>query len=385
MKTKRKKYIFLALFLFIIFLFNNSFAIALNKNKVKSILDKEEPEKKEITITATGDMMYHDTQLYHAFNGETYDFSNTLDPMKEYIDRSDLMLANFETTVNPDVFYQGYPTFNSPPEVLDYAKKLGFDAFSISNNHALDLGKDGIRSTMREMQKRNIDYFGGSLKKNSKPLIKNVNGIKVALLSYSSIFNTGYPEDEPYLIDNLDRDKVRKDIKYAKKHSDVVVCYTHWGNEYETRANYYQKEKAKELSDLGVDLIFGSHPHVPQECEWINGENGNKTFVIYSMGNLMSGQTPLNGMAIETEYGVFVEAKIKKENGKTKIEKINLIPTYNHHAYDENNMLYGEVFATKDCLENGKYYNKIDDYSKQRAYNASINEENILTDSYKYK
>ena len=46
----------------------------------------------------------------------------------------------------------------------------------------------------------------------------------------------------------------------------------HWGTEYSFEPNEEQKELAQFLSDLGVDVIIGEHPHVIQPMDYVTGK-----------------------------------------------------------------------------------------------------------------
>ena len=59
----------------------------------------------------------------------------------------------------------------------------------------------------------------------------------------------------------------------------------HWGIEYIDMPNDEEKEIAEYLSNLGVDIIIGNHPHILQPITKI----GN-TIVMYSLGNFISNQ-----------------------------------------------------------------------------------------------
>ncbi|UOK59857.1 CapA family protein [Bacillus sp. OVS6] len=75
--------------------------------------------------------------------------------------------------------------------------------------------------------------------------------------------------------------------------------------------NEEQQELAKFLADQGVDLVIGHHPHVLQPMEWVEGQNGKKTFVVYSLGNFLSGQ-----VGEYKEIGGIFSVKITKELSK---------------------------------------------------------------------
>ena len=73
-------------------------------------------------------------------------------------------------------------------------------------------------------------------------------------------------------------------MEKLKKVSDVQIVSMHWGTEYSFEPNEEQKELAQFLSDLGVDVIIGEHPHVIQPMDYVTGKDGNQTLVIYSLG-----------------------------------------------------------------------------------------------------
>ena len=78
----------------------------------------------------------------------------------------------------------------------------------------------------------------------------------------------------------------------------------HWGTEYSLGVDYKQDEITKFLSEQGVQLIIGAHPHVVEPVEYVND---GKTFVIYSLGNFISDQE-----GNERLTGLMMSLNIKK-------------------------------------------------------------------------
>ena len=78
----------------------------------------------------------------------------------------------------------------------------------------------------------------------------------------------------------------------------------HWGTEYSLRVDYKQEEIANYLSNLGVDLIIGAHPHVVQTVSYIND---GRTFVIWSLGNFLSDQ-----LDVDNYTGLAMEVTLRK-------------------------------------------------------------------------
>lgn len=83
---------------------------------------------------------------------------------------------------------------------------------------------------------------------------------------------------------------MQPEIEKAEQSTDMTVVSLHFGTEYEPLPNKSQTELVQAFSYLGVDIIIGHHPHVLQPPTMLEGVHGNQTFIIYSLGNFISGQ-----------------------------------------------------------------------------------------------
>ncbi|MGO1580761.1 MAG: CapA family protein [Peptoniphilaceae bacterium] len=332
--------------------------------KISSQLEKVKTTK----ILATGDIMYH-MPLYrnnYDIEKEEYDFSSYYAKVSEYLNGADLVVGNFETTVNPNRKISGHPMFNTPPEALKYLKNFGFDVLSTVNNHSLDTGVEGIKTTIEEIDKAGLKHFG-TYKDKRQPLIINSNGIKVAFLGYAEIFNgleSLLNEENSYMVSSLNEELILKEITELKERGvDYIIAYPHWGVEYTREATENQKYFNEFLLKNGVDAVLGSHPHVIQPIE-LSNINGEEKFTIFSMGNSISNQRRpwINKDGVES--GVFVELNLEKNGDKTILKSYNLHPTYVNRFRDEKGRMQSEVILYHDLVENGKYRDNLDDYSK---------------------
>ena len=120
----------------------------------------------------------------------------------------------------------------------------------------------------------------------------------------------------------MDKEKITADVNAAKQNADVIIVFPHWGTENSTSVSDYQREYVQLFSDLGVDIVIGTHPHVLQPVEWVENETtGKKMLVYYSLGNFISHQTSLNQLC-----GGMAEIKIEKKNGEISITSAKLVP-----------------------------------------------------------
>lgn len=310
-----------------------------SQSKEKADDNSEKPkenknlEKKEITITCWGDYMNHITQIRQA-KATNYDFTDSFAAIKDIVGKSDLSVVNLETTIAKDTSdMSGYPEFATHENVIKALKDTGFDVVSTANNHAYDRRLKGIDRTIEIIEKYGLKRTG-TFKENesTNPLIVDVKGIKVGFFSYSQMLN-GYEKlmlnsGRDTAVNLIDMDKIKKDVDYLKKnHADVIMCYMHWGEEYSDYPNSYQKNTFKKLSDMGVDLVIGSHPHTIQKSEVIEN-NGKKSYCVYSMGNLVSDQRESYGQYYGVEIGVYSDIKIEKIGDKTTVKSFENKPYY---------------------------------------------------------
>ncbi|MBL7574274.1 poly-gamma-glutamate synthesis protein (capsule biosynthesis protein) [Peptoniphilus asaccharolyticus DSM 20463] len=327
----------------------------LNTQTTKTTSAKNESPIYRTKIFATGDIMYHMPLYKNNYDSSTntYSFNTYYQKVEEYLKGADLVLGNFESTVNPNRPVSGHPMFNTPPEALSYLKSVGFDALATSNNHCVDTGYDGVKTTLDEMDRVGLKHFG-TRREGDKPLIITSNGIAVGLLSYSEMFNglEGLvPSDKRYELSPLQEDLILGDIQNLKSlGADYIVAYPHWGVEYAKEPSETQKHFEKFLLDNGVDTVLGSHPHVLQRAEFKDGK-----FTIFSMGNSISNQRQQWIGHQGVESGVFVELNLVKQNNVTKLESFVLHPTYVNRYHDDKGKIQSEVILYSDILEGGKY------------------------------
>lgn len=245
-----------------------------------------------LSLLFAGDVMGHDSQIASAYDPvkKTYDYSSCFQFVKPYVDSADLAIANLEVTLAGPP-YKGYPQFSSPDQLAMTLKDIGFDALVTANNHSVDRGRKGIERTIDMLDSLGIPHTGtfkdSASKAANTPLILEKNGFRLALLNYTYGTN-GIAVPKPNIVNPLDTALIRKDLIDAKAAGpDVIIVFTHWGDEYASMPNKKQKDIAEFCFNHGAQLVIGAHPHVVQPMEWRKDKN---QFVAYSLGNYISGQ-----------------------------------------------------------------------------------------------
>ncbi|MEO0106938.1 MAG: CapA family protein, partial [candidate division WOR-3 bacterium] len=209
------------------------------------------------------------------------------------------------------------------PKELAYAlRDAGFDLL-FRTNHTLDYGFKGLRTTTKIIKDTGLVQVGAYItEEESKEIyVFEKNGIKIAFLSYIYGMN-GIPIPKPWMVKLIDLDEIKKDIEKARPLCDFVIVALHFGIEYKRFPNKEQKKTVKKITEMGADMIIGSHPHVIQPVEVLEIED-KKIFVAYSLGNFFCGQRKKY-----TDTGIILKYTIAKDSNTVYLKEIKYIPTY---------------------------------------------------------
>lgn len=313
----------------------------------------EEPQAQYVSFYATGDIMFHGPQIRGAKRENGYDFSKNYEYMKPRMDSVDFVMANFETTCDQDDEVRDYPMFNAPIEAVENLKASGFDILSTMNNHSLDSGVQGIAKTLDSLHSKGLDTFGTYDDPKRPKLIRDFNGIKIAFLAYTESFNgldMWIDDSNSYMVSPLDEDLIKKEIEEVKAAgADFVIIYPHWGDEYSPEPAERQVDLAHKMIDWGADAVLGSHPHVLERAEWVE-KDGQKKFIIYSMGNSISNQRRefMDRSDGDTETGVFLKFTLEKKGDQTNIVEFYTVPTWVNRYQNEDGQWTYAVTAVED-------------------------------------
>jgi len=245
-----------------------------------------------VSLLFIGDVMQHDSQINAAYNAsnKNYDYSSCFQFVKPYLASADLTIGNLEVTLAGSP-YKGYPQFSAPDELAVTLKDVGMDILVTANNHCLDRGRKGLERTVMMLDSLDIVHTGTFRdtveRMNDYPLVVEKNGFKLSLLNYTYGTN-GIPVTRPNVVNRIDTAVIRQDIIKAKTQSpDAIIVFLHWGQEYQSLPNKWQRDVASVCFDAGAKLVIGAHPHVLQPMEW---RKASDQLIAYSLGNFVSGQ-----------------------------------------------------------------------------------------------
>jgi poly-gamma-glutamate synthesis protein (capsule biosynthesis protein) len=229
-----------------------------------------------VQIVATGDIMLDRTIRAHHHPDRYY----TIAPwFASLAYNADIVIGNLEGPItnrrsvskHASVGHPNNTRFTFAPESMNFLIHYGFDIVSLGNNHSMDYGVNGVRSTAHHLEKHSIASIGDP-RLDAQPYTVTRNGMSLAFIAYNQF--GGAPVRA-----------VAKRIRELEQNNDWVIVYSHWGTEYTKTPTPQQQNIARRLATAGADLIVGSHPHVIQPKENVAG-----TPVYYSLGNFVFDQ-----------------------------------------------------------------------------------------------
>ena len=309
-------------FLICVILFTLTNNTSASFQEEKKVIDSTYSIDNEISFLFMGDFMQHGPQIKAAKDSNgNYNYERYFEYTESLIKEVDFAIANLEVTLAGKP-YSGYPRFSAPDAYAVAIKDAGFDVLTTANNHSNDRGSLGLIRTIRILDSLNIKHLGtyqDSIEKNENyPLIIEKNGIKVGLLNYTYGTN-GLETQYPNIVNMIDEKKILRDIRLCKqKQVDKIIAIAHWGKEYLSFPDQYQKRWGEWMFSNGIDIIIGGHPHSVQPAEYRKSDLNQDQLIIWSLGNIVSNQRKEH-----TDGGSSLQFSLYKDsNGEIKIKNV---------------------------------------------------------------
>ena len=298
----------------------------------------EDQPSNVVSLLCAGDNLVHDNiynEAWHKGGDSHYDFTYAYQNVERYLDGTDIAILNQETLVTDDYGPQSYPLFATPTANGDHMIDIGFNVFSMSNNHVLDMGSDGLISSLDYWDSKNIVHYGAYRDEADSEKIRTmeVNGITFAFLGYMEHTNGFYiDEGEAGKVVYLsDEDVVERQVRAANELADVVVVSCHFGNEIENELNIVQETMTPKLVEWGADLIIGTQAHTISTCGYLDKPDGGQAFCYYGLGNFISTMYDLR-----SPVGLIGKLNVVKDpvTGNVSFENVKAIPIISHFEAD---------------------------------------------------
>lgn len=295
---------------------------------VQNITDSNNTKRDRIiSISAVGDILCENEIIEDGYqkNSKIYNFNSMFQNITSFLKPSDIVIGTMETNF-VDEDYSGYGLRNSPKEFAEAVKNSGVNLVSISTNHSLDYGINGLQTTKNYLQELWYDTVGDSLG-DSRVTIKTVKDTKLAFLSYTCVMEKENSKtDKELQAANMYSDEIAKeDLDYAKENADFIFVIMHWGEAYSTTPNEEQEKIADFLIENGANVILGNHSAAIQPMEVRQNSEGENVFIAYSLGNYICAD---NNDTSKVELVLNIQLRKSGEDGKVTLNKVDYTPIY---------------------------------------------------------
>lgn len=263
-------------------------------------------------------------------------FSSMFGGFERYSQSVDLAITNLEcplTDTDTAIAKTG-PNLKAPYKSMEALRYAGFDLVTLANNHIMDYGEEGVKSTLQACEKYGIAYVGvgSNLAEARKFYTKIIQGKTIAIINIAENEFCTTRGDE-YGANPLNVITNHYDIKEARRQVDYVIVIAHGGREHYQLPSPQQRERFRFFIESGADIVVAHHTHCFSGYEIYKGKP-----IFYSLGNFIFDYKKKYQRGLWTQgYAVL----FKIQNNGIDFE---LIPY--HQGRDENPNL--ELFTEKE-------------------------------------
>lgn len=243
---------------------------------------------KDIKIACVGDIM--PGGVLHGI-----DDGYVLDEVEKVLEGVDLRVGTLECAIgdeplfNPEKMKRKADVIYAPNADLVKLRHLQIDCVSLANNHAFDLGINGLMNTIAMLDELKIAHCGAgrNLTEASTPAVFDIKGSRIAFLAFCDYREStvGYvpmaTESSPGM-NPMYEEHVKEVLRKNRAKFDYLFVILHWGKEH----TFFPIPPMKEFASLcikeGADGIIGGHTHRIQPVVSIRHKP-----VFYSLGNFL--------------------------------------------------------------------------------------------------
>ncbi|MBE6552286.1 MAG: CapA family protein [Ruminococcaceae bacterium] len=187
----------------------------------------------------------------------------------------DLSIVSLENPLTKSInMKDGIISVKGSPDYVKILTGNGIEAVTMTTQHIMDYNEEGLDDTIANLNEAGIT----NASEKAHIAYREVNGIKVAIISYNLLDTKSDFKDKPKL-----------DIAQAKADgAQFIIAAFNWGNgntgesiDYSSTIAGSQARTARAAINNGASMVVGSHPHIMQALEKYKGKP-----IIYSNGDL---------------------------------------------------------------------------------------------------
>lgn len=283
-------------------------------------IPKDQRSSKDVVLVAVGDVSQPTKQWVDTtMRLKTDAFA----PTQHLLDSGDLVFMNLENPISElDPTAKKTYAFTSHPERLGWYFDVGFNLFSLANNHIADADQPGIDDTLAHLERYSSERdtpawwagAGSSVEEAEQATIFTPPGKDLRI----AFFSTGFSKGEN--VSKFWSESLTERIKKIDSEVDLVIVSVHAGKEYIHIPEQDLTTRYKAWVDAGADLVIGHHPHVIRPVEIYNERP-----IFYSLGNYVFASRTVRHRKMKAKmYGLM--PRIVIQDGK--VTAVEITPTW---------------------------------------------------------
>lgn len=297
-----------------------------------------ETEEKQVSILLAGD-----TGLNSSFqpvqagfglrHGARIAFSEATPDIAGLI-TGDVNFANLETVVTDRNSLGATPKmfgFRMHPDGVRELMRVGFNLFSIANNHSLDYGRAGAGETLRHLDAMGVAHagIGRTAEEAAAARVIERRGLRIALGAIG-IGGAGFvPGEGAGQLAFTDRNLSRVVSNLASSDAQVRILSAHYGDEFDVNTTAAERARFLAALESGADIVVGHHQHVVAGIERV----GDKV-IFYGLGNFLHwGTQDMGRHDMCRDYGLVARVHMAGAEGQPMaVRAIEAIAITDMHA-----------------------------------------------------
>lgn len=238
---------------------------------------------KKLSIIIGGDIVPTKSNLQYFESGN---IESIIDKdIREILSNADIRIFNIETPICDErtpIEKEG-PCFSTSRKSVNGIKALNPTLVTLANNHILDQGLSGLKSTIEILNKKKISFTG--IGKNyidaNKAFYIEKNGLRIGIYGCTeheySVATNKFPGATPFeALDIVDT------IREIKTSCDCLIILYHGGKEYYEYPSPELQKRCHKMIKAGADFIICQHSHCIGTLEnYMNGK------ILYGQGNFI--------------------------------------------------------------------------------------------------
>jgi len=243
------------------------------------------------------------------------DAASVLHGLTDTLGNAQFRLANLEGPLaapNTPIAKVG-PIHAIEPECILGLKAARFDLLNLANNHVMDQGAAGLKSTLRACADHSVAVVGAgeNLEEAGRVAVRDVGGLRIGFLAYTEhefgVATADGGGSNPVSVMHFVRT-----IASQRQSWDYLIVLLHGGNEYYEYPRPELRDLCRFLVEQGANAVICQHSHCAGCYEQYRGG-----WIVYGQGNLIFDER--SARACEQD-GFIVRLEI--ENGTARLNPI---------------------------------------------------------------